>query len=84
MEHARGFRIWACRDLSERRGINPAIVVSDVKRTARNLSLEASLPASATDLPLATFSLMKLTSKIESFTTIPARETNPKRLGFGS
>jgi hypothetical protein len=57
-------------------GPSPAIVVSDVKITARNRERDASWIASLTLLPSANERLKKLIKMMESLTTMPVSEKN--------
>ncbi len=81
---ASGIRTWACRLRSASRGSSPAMVVMDVNNTARKRSRLARRAASLTDAPSCTRSFRNSTSRMESFTTMPARETNPIMLGMDS
>lgn len=45
IEQAIGIKNWACKDCSNNKGVNPAIVVILVKKMARKLRLLASVMA---------------------------------------
>ena len=51
IDTAIGIRNWACSDVSNNSGSRPAMVVSDVSRTARSRWQAASTMASLTAIP---------------------------------
>ena len=51
IEVAIGIRNWACTDFSKSSGVSPAIVVSEVKSTARSRWQAASINASLLATP---------------------------------
>ena len=61
-------------NVSNNSGVNPAIVVKEVRMTALNRDKEASCIASTTDCPASRFLRKKLIKTIESLTTMPVRE----------
>jgi len=60
------------------------MVVIEVMSMALNLCLLAVFAAVAPSSPSAILSFIKVTSKMESLTTIPAKDTNPMMLGMES
>ena len=47
MEVAIGIKNWACKEVSNSSGVNPAMVVKEVSKTALSLFTEASTSASS-------------------------------------
>ena len=76
-----GISTWACRLRSNINGSKPAIVVSEVIITARNLMRLARVAASTADTPAFRCDFRNNTNRIESLTTIPASEAYPIMLG---
>ena len=66
-----GFKNWACTLPSNNNGVNPAIVVNEVKITALNLSLAPVTIALFISIPFSIFSYILDTIIIESLMTIP-------------
>lgn len=79
IDTAMGIKNCAWSDVSNKSGVSPAIVVKEVRMTARSRWQAASTMASRVSSPRWRSSLKKLTRMIESFTTIPESPKRPNR-----
>jgi len=76
-----GIKNCACKLFSNKSGVNPPIVVAEVKRTALNLSQLPLTTASSSDSCSALSSILR-TSTIESFINIPESPNIAKKLSM--